>query len=122
MFLNYCSVISNHDKMYHNNEFFCLCLLWLLISTQKCQVAVAPGCRSGYEGNDNTRIHFFAFPDAEKYSDERVRWINKVPRLNWNPGKKTNIKLCHKHFRPDDITYESNDKRRKRAVPLQRPW
>ena len=85
--------------MYHNNEFFCLCLLWLLISTQKCQVAVAPGCRSRYEGNDNTQVHFFAFPDAEKYSDERVRWINKVPRLNWNPGKKTNIKLCHKHFR-----------------------
>ena len=54
---------------------------------------VAPGCRSGYEGNDNTRIHFSAFPDAEKYSDERVRWINKVPRLNWNHGKKANIKI-----------------------------
>ena len=82
---------------------------------------VAPGCRSGYEGSDNTGIHFFAFPDGEKYPDARVRWISKVPRLNWNPGKKTNIKICHKHFRPEDITYESNDKRRTRAVPLQQP-
>ena len=40
---------------------------------------VAPGCRSGYVGNDNTRIHLFSFPDAEKYSDEGVWWINEVP-------------------------------------------
>ena len=87
--------------------------------TKMPSCCVAPGCRSGYVGNDNTQIHLFSFPDAEKYSDERVWWINEVPRLNWNPGKEANIKICHKHFHPDDITYNSNDKRRKRAVPLQ---
>ena len=60
----------------------------------------------------------FTFPKEKTNAERRALWISKVPRKNWNPTPQTEIALCERHFKREDIIFTSTDTnvRRKRKV------
>ena len=65
-----------------------------------------PNCNSGYRSAKNKeKIAVYRFPTD---SNMLHRWINAIPRKNWNVTKFTRI--CAKHFSDDDFETASTDK------------
>uniref|UniRef100_A0A0K2V098 Putative LOC100212901 [Hydra vulgaris] n=1 Tax=Lepeophtheirus salmonis TaxID=72036 RepID=A0A0K2V098_LEPSM len=78
------------------------------------KACVVPGCRSGYkplksENNTNViafnkKIGYHMFPKDEAL---RKKWIQAIPRKNWEPTKYSAI--CALHFDSSDLRTEPQD-------------
>ena len=61
----------------------------------------APGCKSGYNWNDGSKISTFSAPKDEHLFK---LWGKAIPRSDLKLSHKSC--LCELHFKPDDIIRE----------------
>lgn len=57
------------------------------------------GCSSDSQVNPDKKLHFFAFPDANRDRNRRKIWIEFCKRKGFAPTKSTCI--CSLHFKSD---------------------